>query len=98
MMDQLLTTKDAAERCQVDPKTIQRAIHRGDLAAIRLGRCWRIRPDDFEEYLEARRVPAQRRAVPAAGASVLAAHVAARGLPAGRGVLPLEPSMGRDAA
>ena len=64
MIDRLLTPADVAERCQVSSKTVLRAIHRGSLAASRLGEsgAFRIRSGDVEAWIEASRVAPARRA------------------------------------
>src|SRR3954454_13334296 len=58
LIDPLLTPADVAERCQVSAKTVLRAIHRGSLAAIRLGEsgAYRIRSIDVEAWIDASRV------------------------------------------
>ncbi len=54
MTEYLLTSADVAERCQISPKTVLRAIHRGRLRASRLGEsgAYRIRNIDVEAWLE----------------------------------------------
>ena len=54
MSDLLLTVHDVAERCQVDPKTVRRAINGGKLRVRRLGsgpRSDRIHPSDLDAWL-----------------------------------------------
>ena len=46
---------DVAERCQVSEKTVRRWIDAGDLVAYRLGRQWRVDPEDLQKFLESRR-------------------------------------------
>lgn len=56
----LCTVEEAARRLNVHQATIRRMIKRGDLAARRVGRVWRIDPADLSpERLEppARRLP-----------------------------------------
>ena len=72
----LLTPADVAEQLKVHPKTVLRAIHRGDLRAFNVGQrgTWRIRWADVEQWLEERanrprespevRVPASRATMP----------------------------------
>ena len=50
-----LTVSDIAERLQVDEQTVRRWIRDGKLVARQLGgkAGYRIRPADFEAYLEA---------------------------------------------
>ena len=42
----LLTTREAADLLRVHPRTVQRLVRRGDLAAVRLGTATRFDPDD----------------------------------------------------
>jgi excisionase family DNA binding protein len=37
---------EAAERWHVHPKTVERAIHRGEVDAFKIGSTWRIRSDE----------------------------------------------------
>ncbi len=50
----LLSIKDAAEFLGVSPKTVERRIKARDLTAHRLGRQWRIAPEDLDQYLAMR--------------------------------------------
>jgi excisionase family DNA binding protein len=48
--DDLLTVKQAADRCGLSPVTIRRYINRGILPAKRYGpRLWRIRAGDLDK-------------------------------------------------
>lgn len=47
MADQLVTVQAAAEQLQVHPTTIRRMILRGELAAVKVGRVWRLDPADL---------------------------------------------------
>ena len=49
----LLTPAGVAEICQVCRNTVYRWIKGGDLSALRLGNQWRIRPQDFEDFIKA---------------------------------------------
>jgi excisionase family DNA binding protein len=51
----LLTTENVAELLQVDVETVRRYIREGKLRAIKLGREYRVRREDFEEFLEERK-------------------------------------------
>jgi excisionase family DNA binding protein len=53
--DGLVTTAQAAERCQVHAWTIREAIRRGELPHTRIGRCLRIRVADLDSFVAARR-------------------------------------------
>ncbi len=48
----LLTPTNVAKICQVSRKTVYRWIKGGDLSALRLGNQWRIRPQDFEDFIK----------------------------------------------
>jgi excisionase family DNA binding protein len=52
-LEALLTPADVAERCQVSPKTVIRAIRAGRLRAYRLGTrgAYRLRASDVEAWL-----------------------------------------------
>jgi excisionase family DNA binding protein len=52
--EQLLTVADVAARCQLHPKTVNRAILRGDLRAQPLGKrgAYRIRPEWVDEWID----------------------------------------------
>ena len=51
----LLKPSDVAKRCQVNTKTVLRAIHAGRLRASRLGEsgALRVRPEDMEAWIDA---------------------------------------------
>lgn len=53
-LEGLVTIKDVAKRCQVDEKTARRWIDRGELAAYKLGRQWRISERDLRKFLNER--------------------------------------------
>lgn len=54
--DALLTVGEVARAMRVSTMTVYRLIKHGDLAAIRIGRGYRIRQSELERYLEAGRV------------------------------------------
>lgn len=51
-----LSTKEAAERLGVTPRTLYRFIDSGDLAAFRMGRVIRLKLADVDAYIESCRV------------------------------------------
>ena len=58
MNEKLVTPEQVAERLQVTERTVYGWLRRGKLPALKLGRLWRIRPDDLETFLEnARKMP-----------------------------------------
>jgi excisionase family DNA binding protein len=48
-----MTVSEVAEMCRVHPKTVARAIHRGELRAARLGArgAYRLRPSDVDAWI-----------------------------------------------
>jgi excisionase family DNA binding protein len=60
--EKMLTVKQVAERMSVDEKTVRNWIRRGELRAINIGRIrpeYRIRPDDFDEFVRERQTGRQ---------------------------------------
>ena len=49
----LLTPGQVAERLQVKERTVLDWLRAGELRGLKLGRLWRIRPDDLEKFLAA---------------------------------------------
>ena len=56
-MSRLLTVAEVATALQVSRMTVYRLIRRGQLKAIRVGRNYRVREDDLNQYLESSSVP-----------------------------------------
>ncbi len=54
--DRLLTVADVAETMRVSNMTVYRLIKNGSLAAIRVGKNYRIRESDVNKYLSDRSV------------------------------------------
>ena len=54
--DPLLTVSEVAERMRVSNMTVYRLIKSGQLAAIRVGKNYRLRGRDVERYLAERAV------------------------------------------
>ena len=48
----LLTVRDIATAAQVSVRTVRRWIDTGALPTIRLGRCLRIHPEAFAEFID----------------------------------------------
>ena len=81
MDDVFLTTEEVLEYLQVNLRTVYRLIKAGKLPALRVGRQWRFRKADIDQWLESQRTgPA---AVPA-GTARVAAEPAARPVPGDR--------------
>lgn len=51
----LMTINQIASRWQVSTETVERRIRRGELPALKLGRCVRIRPAALAQYEQAHR-------------------------------------------
>ena len=66
MNEKLLTPEQVAERLQVTERTVYGWLRRGKLPALKLGRLWRIRPQDLEAFLESARARAGLASAPAA--------------------------------
>jgi len=49
--DSLLTIREVAKYLHVVQLTVYRMIKRGELPAVKVGRVWRIRRQDVENYL-----------------------------------------------
>ncbi len=52
--DRLLTVADVAETMRVSNMTVYRLIKAGDLAAVRVGKSYRIKEDDVDRFLAKR--------------------------------------------
>lgn len=65
--DVFLTTEEVLEYLQVNLRTVYRLIKAGKIPAVRVGRQWRFRKTDIDEWLESQRPRAVR--PPATGAS-----------------------------
>lgn len=50
--DAFLTPTEAAARLRVSKMTVYRLIHAGHLPAVQIGKAFRIRTRDLEEYLD----------------------------------------------
>lgn len=48
---EMLTVAEAAAEVRVSKMTIYRMIHSGELRAIRVGRSFRVRREDWDDYL-----------------------------------------------
>ena len=50
--EKLLTPTDVAERLQVNDRTVTQWLRKGHLRGFKLGKEWRISPDDLQAFLE----------------------------------------------
>jgi excisionase family DNA binding protein len=51
----MISIRDAAGFFSVDEKTVRRWIAKGDIEAHKLGRQWRISPEEVERFLATRK-------------------------------------------
>ncbi len=51
--DKLLTPTDVADRLQVHERTVTRWLRKSHLRGFKIGKEWRISPDDLQAFLEA---------------------------------------------
>jgi len=56
MIDKLLTSKEVADKLQIKETTIREWARVGKLKAIRVGRYWRFRSQDVENWLKEQEV------------------------------------------
>ena len=48
----LLDSNEAADLLKIHPKTLQRMARRGEVAGIRIGKLWRFRASELNEWLQ----------------------------------------------
>ena len=48
----MLTPDDIANYLAVTPQTVTNLIRKGDLPGIKIGKQWRVDPDQFQRYLQ----------------------------------------------
>lgn len=53
-MEKWLTVQEVAKQCQISEVTVRRWISSGELRAAKLGKGWRIKPEDLEAFYEKR--------------------------------------------
>ena len=51
--EKLLTPTDVADRLQVNERTVTQWLRKGYLRGFKIGKEWRISPDDLQAFLEA---------------------------------------------
>lgn len=54
LVERFLTVAEVAKQLRVSNMTVYRLVNSGQLAAVRVGRGYRIREDDVRKYLEKR--------------------------------------------
>lgn len=60
MENSFLTVNEVAEVLRVSKLTIWRYIDAGKLPAYKIGRDWRIKQNDFDDFVESRRQESKR--------------------------------------
>jgi excisionase family DNA binding protein len=50
--EEMLTTREVAQRLKLTPQTVQRLIHRKELPASRVAGAWRIFRSDLQAFLQ----------------------------------------------
>jgi excisionase family DNA binding protein len=53
-----MTTEEVLECLKVNPRTVYRLIRSGELPAVRIGRQWRFRRTDLDEWIARHRTSA----------------------------------------
>ena len=48
----LLDSHEAAAVLGVHPRTLQRMVHRGQIAGVQVGKLWRFRPSSISEWID----------------------------------------------
>lgn len=61
-MNDLLTVAEVADMLRVSTMTVYRLIRTGELPAVRVGRSYRVKRADLDEYLEAQVVEPEQAA------------------------------------
>jgi len=61
MIEQLLTSKEVADKLQIKETTVREWARIGILKAIRVGRYWRFRSNDLDNWLKGRERPEKKR-------------------------------------
>ena len=54
-LEAFLTTEEVLSYLKITPRTIYRLIRSGELPAVRIGRQWRFRRADLDQWLERQR-------------------------------------------
>ena len=51
-MKQLYTPEEVAQICQLHAETVRRRLRDGRLKGVRVGRSWRIRQEELDQFVE----------------------------------------------
>jgi excisionase family DNA binding protein len=79
-----MTVEQVASYLQLNKLTVYKFIRAGDLPAVRLGRSFRVRRADVDQFLEAYKVAPKRATRPAAAAAIRRPNVPPREPPPGQ--------------
>jgi excisionase family DNA binding protein len=52
--EQLLDTEEAAALLRIHPKTLQRLARNGEIVGIQIGKLWRFRASQLDQWLKSR--------------------------------------------
>lgn len=55
MSEQVFTIQEVAERLRIHHTTVRRMIDRGELAAFKTGRIWRVKLADIEHLMQSKK-------------------------------------------
>lgn len=50
--EQIYTVEQAAEILQISQETVKRLLRSGKLGGLKIGRLWRVRESDLQEFLK----------------------------------------------
>lgn len=50
--EKVYTPEDAAKALMVNPETVKRLLRAGKLGGFKIGRLWRIKESDLEEFMK----------------------------------------------
>lgn len=54
--EQLLSPEEVAKRLAISPKTVREYLREGRIKAMKVGRLWRVRESDLQQYLKGDRI------------------------------------------
>jgi len=54
--EQLLSPEEVAKRLAISPKTVRDYLREGRIKAMKVGKLWRVRESDLQQYLKGDRI------------------------------------------
>ncbi len=63
-MENLYSVEETAEKLKIHPETMRKYIRERRLAAVKIGREWRVRESDLRDFVNARVIPAKEESKP----------------------------------